>query len=83
MEQDLRIFSDSEILEFYKSISKKVRQMREDRNISQLEMALRIDIKSVAFYSNCENNKYGKHFNLEHLYKIAIVLDIELKDIFL
>ena len=83
MEQDLRIFSDSEILEFYKSISKKVRQMREDRNISQLEMALRIDIKSVAFYSNCENNKYGKHFNLEHLYKIAKVLDIELKDIFM
>ena len=45
-------------------------------------MALSIDIKSVAFYSNCENNKYNKHFNLEHLYKICKVLNLDIKDFF-
>ena len=33
--------------------------------MSQLDLAFwNIGIKSVAFYSNCENLRYGKHFNL-------------------
>lgn len=55
--------------------------LRESRKISQLEMALSIDIKSVAFYSNCENNRYGKHFNLEHIYKISKVLGVDIAEI--
>ena len=53
MSENFNIFSDEEIFKFYQSISQKVRIFREERNISQLEMALSIDIKSVAFYSNC------------------------------
>jgi hypothetical protein len=45
--------------------------------LNQLEVALEIGIKSVAFYSNCENLKYGKHFNLEHIYKLAKLFNIE------
>ena len=82
MRENFNIFSDEEIFKFYQSISQKVRIFREERNISQLEMALSIDIKSVAFYSNCENNKYNKHFNLEHLYKICKVLNLDIKDFF-
>ncbi|WP_295145069.1 helix-turn-helix transcriptional regulator [uncultured Campylobacter sp.] len=82
MSENFNIFSDEEIFKFYQSISQKVRIFREERNISQLEMALSIDIKSVAFYSNCENNKYNKHFNLEHLYKICKVLNLNIKDFF-
>lgn len=69
-----------EIEEYYKSISLKVRYFREKKNMTQLDLALDIGIKSVAFYSNCENNRYGKHFNLEHLYKIAKTLDMNIKD---
>jgi putative transcriptional regulator len=72
--------SKDEIEEYYKSISLKVRYFRENKNMTQLDLALDIGIKSVAFYSNCENNKYGKHFNLEHLYKIAKALDMNIKD---
>lgn len=68
--------TDKEIAHFYAKISSKVRYLREERGISQLDLALEIGIKSVAFYSNCENNRYGKHFNLEHLYKIAKVLKV-------
>lgn len=74
--------SEDEIKLFYKTISQKIRHLREEKNITQLDLALDIGIKSVAFYSNCENNRYDKHFNLEHLYKIAKALDIDIIEFF-
>lgn len=73
---------ENEILVFYANVSRNVRYLREQRGISQLELALEIGIKSVAFYSNCENNRYGKHFNLEHLYKLAKALGVPINDFF-
>ncbi|ARJ55899.1 helix-turn-helix domain-containing protein [Campylobacter cuniculorum] len=74
--------TEKEILEFHKKLSAKIRKLREEKGISQLNLALDIGIKSVAFYSNCENNRYGKHFNLEHLYKICKSLNISFKELF-
>ena len=59
-----------------------MRKFRESAGISQLDLALEIGIKSVAFYSNCENLCYGKHFNLEHIYKISKALNINIKELF-
>ena len=73
---------ENEILEFHKKVAQNVRKFRENAGVSQLDLALEIGIKSVAFYSNCENLKYGKHFNLEHLYKIAKALNIDIKELF-
>lgn len=73
---------ENEILMFYANVSRNVRYLREQRGISQLELALEIGIKSVAFYSNCENNRYGKHFNLEHLYKLAKALGVPISEFF-
>ena len=83
MYESINSFSEDEILKFYENISKRVRELRESHKISQLDMALSIDIKSAAFYYNCENNKYGKHFNLEHLYKISKILNISLNEFFI
>lgn len=80
IEENFANSSRDEIEQFYKIVSQKIRYFRESKNITQLDLALDIGIKSVAFYSNCENNKYGKHFNLEHLYKIAKALDMSIKD---
>ncbi|MCK9473006.1 helix-turn-helix transcriptional regulator [Sulfurimonas sp.] len=77
---DFSNVSKEDVYEFYKDISLKVRYYRENKNMTQLELALEIGINSVAFYSNCENSKNGKHFNLEHLYKIAKALDMNIKD---
>lgn len=74
--------TDYEIALFYKEVSKRVKHLRHSAKITQLELSLEIGIKSVAFYSNCENNRYGKHFNLEHIYKIAKRLNIPLRDFF-
>lgn len=76
-------FSNStkdEINIFYKKISQNVKKHRKLQNITQLDLALDIGIKSVAFYSNCENCKYGKHFNLEHLYNIAKSLNVNIEE---
>lgn len=81
MSNKFKNFSDDEILNFYKKISQNIRNLRETNGISQLDLALSIDIKSVAFYSNCESNRYNKHFNLEHIYKISKVLKIEIAEI--
>ncbi len=82
METNFSNSTEEEIKKFYKDISKKVKFFRESKNITQLDLALDIGIKSVAFYSNCENNKYNKHFNLEHLYKIAKSLKIDINEFF-
>ena len=59
-----------------------MRKFRESAGISQLDLALEIGINSVAFYSNCDNLRYGKHFNLEHIDKISKALNINIKELF-
>ena len=71
-----------EIATFYAKVSSRVQHFRQLRGISQLELSLEIGIRSVAFYSNCENNRYGKHFNLEHIYKLAKALKVPLSEFF-
>lgn len=74
--------SQEEIDDFYIQVSSRVRQLREQRGISQLDLALDIGIKSVAFYSNCECNRYEKHFNLEHIYKLCKAFELSLAEFF-
>lgn len=78
MQKDLSDISENEIETFYKTVSDNVKARRMALNMSQLDLALKLGIRSVAFYSNCENLRYGKHFNLEHVYKLAKALDIEM-----
>ena len=73
---------NKEIKKFYKKIGKNVKKKRLEKGYSQLDLALEIDIKSVAFYSNCENLRYNKHFNLEHLYKLSKVLKVDICEFF-
>ncbi|MDA3908983.1 MAG: hypothetical protein PF437_07825 [Sulfurimonas sp.] len=38
--------------------------------------------KSSAFYANAENSVRNRRFNLEHIYKISIALEVDVKDFF-
>ena len=80
MEIDFSNSTKEDINNFYKVVSNNVKNYRLEKGFSQEKLALDIGIKSIAFYSNCENNKYDKHFNLEHLYKISKSLDVPLKE---
>ena len=81
MEIDFSNSTKEEINNFYKVVSNNVKNYRIEKGFSQEKLALDIGIKSIAFYSNCENNKYDKHFNLEHLYKISKSLNVPLEDL--
>jgi len=78
VQKELSDISQKEIETFYKTVSNNVRAKRIALGMSQLDLALKLGINSVAFYSNCENLRYGKHFNLEHVYKLSKALDVEL-----
>ena len=80
MEIDFSNSTKEEIDNFYKMVSNNVKNYRLEKGLSQEKLALDIGIKSIAFYSNCENNKYNKRFNLEHLYKISKSLNIPLEE---
>jgi transcriptional regulator with XRE-family HTH domain len=81
LNKNLSDIEETEIVQLYKTISANVKIARINAGMSQMDLALKLGIKSVAFYSNCENLKYGKHFNLEHIYKISKALNIEMSRI--
>ncbi len=68
-------FNDKEISDLYKNIGKKVKELRELKNVTQLELSLEMGYKSVSLVSAAELCNDGKHFNIEHLYKISKILD--------
>jgi len=78
LKKELSDISEAEINEFYKTISENIKEARSTLKMSQLELSLKLGIKSIAFYSNCENLRYNKHFNLEHIYKISKALDVDM-----
>jgi transcriptional regulator with XRE-family HTH domain len=81
LKKELSDISEQEINEFYKTISENVKEARSVVKMSQLDLSLKLGIKSVAFYSNCENLRYNKHFNLEHIYKISKALNVDICDL--
>lgn len=75
------IFPDidkSKLDDFYINIGKNVKNIRKENNYSQLELAISIGQKSTSFLSNCENYKNKEHFNLEHLFLISEVLNVDI-----
>ena len=71
--------------EIYKQIGTNVKRVRTKKNVSQLALSLAIGHKAVGTVSMAELTLNNKHFNLEHLFKIAEVLEVDvcefLKDI--
>lgn len=69
-------FTEEELDAFYSKIGSNVKKFRKRRGVTQLQLALAMDHNSVGHVAKAELNKYGKHFSLEQLYKIAKVLNI-------
>ena len=74
-------FTVMEIDEFYISVGRKVKEARMSKNLTQLELSLAMEYKSVSLVSAAEVYKNKKHFNLEHLYKISKILKVDIKDL--
>jgi putative transcriptional regulator len=80
--KSLSLVKDEDINNFYKLVSENVKRIRNEKNKPQLDLVLEMGLKSTAFYSRCENFKDNHHFNMEHIFKIAIILDVDIKDFF-
>jgi transcriptional regulator with XRE-family HTH domain len=81
----MKIFSevsDELIEECYNQISTNVKRIRKEQKKTQEEVALAMGFTTATFYTNAESNKRGKHFNLEHLIKISIILNVSMSRFF-
>jgi len=79
---DTKDFSQAELEAFYKKIGANVKSIRKTKDITQLQLALAINHNSVGHIAKAELYKYGKHFNLEQLYKISKVLNVDITEFF-
>ncbi len=68
--------------DIYRQIGKNVKLIRQKKNISQLELSLAIGHKAVGTISMAEICLNNKHFNIEHLIKIADVLEVDICEFF-
>lgn len=80
MNHDIEI-DKAEIDAFYRRIACNVAKMRKEKGLSQLDLSLALGYKSVSLVAGAESGYNNIHFNLEHLFKIAKVLEIDIKDL--
>lgn len=74
--------SDTYINDFHKIIGLNVKRLRKEKDLSQLDLAHKIGHKSVSIISCAEINHKNNHFNIEHLLKIAYVLEVDICEFF-
>ena len=74
--------TDEKMQQIYINIGRNVKQIRQSKNISQLALSLAIGHKAVGTVSMAELCINNKHFNIEHLVKIADVLDVDVCSFF-
>jgi transcriptional regulator with XRE-family HTH domain len=73
--------NEQEIEKFYKIIGKNVKQKREAKGLSQLQLTHLMGFKSVSLVSQAEIS-HNQHFSLKHLFMIASILECDILDFF-
>lgn len=74
--------TDEKMKEVYKQIGQNVARIRKEKGVSQLALSLAIGHKAVGTISMAELCTNNKHFNIEHLVKIADVLEVDVYEFF-
>jgi transcriptional regulator with XRE-family HTH domain len=77
-----REFTDEEIQNLHKTIGRNVAKARKDFGMSQLDLGLSIGHKSATVVTKAEIGLENKHFSIEHLYRIACILNVPLESFF-
>jgi transcriptional regulator with XRE-family HTH domain len=73
---------DDFMKEIHKKVGANVQKIRKEKNISQLKLSYAMGYKSVSTISCAEIYHNKIHFNVEHLAKIAYILDVDICDFF-
>jgi transcriptional regulator with XRE-family HTH domain len=75
--------NEDDITLHYKTIGINVKKYRERKGLTQLQLALRMNLKSVGLVSQAELYLKKQHFNIKHLYQIAYILECDISDFFI
>lgn len=70
---------DEEVEKLHKQIGENVKKKREEKGMTQLQLAMAIGQKSTTIISQAELAS-NKHFNIKQLYKISKVLNCKICD---
>lgn len=73
--------SNEDIEEIYKTISSNVKRIRKEKGLTQTDVALSMGFTTATFFTNAENFN-SKHFNLEHIIRIANILEVDICEFF-
>jgi len=73
---------EESIQNLYKKIGQNVKKIRKAKNLTQLELSYAIGHKSVSVISCSEICHKNYHFNIEHLARIAYVLEVDICEFF-
>lgn len=68
--------------QMHDTVSKNVQKFRKLRKMSQLELALAIGLRGAAYLGKAELRKNDHHFNIKHIAKISLVLDVDICEFF-
>jgi len=79
--KDIETLPENYIKSLYENIGRHVKRERERKGLTQLQLSQAIGHKSVSIVSLAEIYHKGQHFNIEHLAKIAYVLDVNVCDL--
>lgn len=63
-------------------VSTNVKKFREEKGLSQMQLALEIGMSGGAYLGRAEIRKNNHHFNIKHLAKISKVLNVDIKKFF-
>lgn len=75
-------FKEKDIKKLHQTIANNVKKIRKEKRITQLDLALTIGHKSMSTIGKIEAGLENKHYNVEQLYKIAKILDVDICEFF-
>lgn len=71
-----------EIDNFHTIIRSNIKKIRTQKKETQLNIGLALGHASASFYAKAEIGLENKKFSIDHLYKIAQVLDVDICELF-
>lgn len=74
--------NDDDLQAFYSIVSNNVVRLRQEKKVSQLDLATSIGHTSATFLGKAELLAENRHFNMEHIYKMAIALNVDITEFF-
>jgi transcriptional regulator with XRE-family HTH domain len=74
--------ASNEIDGLYIKIGSNVKKYREAKSMTQLQLSQALNLKSVGLVSQAELYLKKQHFNVKHLYQLAYILEVDIRDFF-